>query len=307
MSITRVCCLQYRVREDAPGIVKNCAAILLRDYCRLTTNVLSKLNAQRGYERRLHQLFSSDTNVKVSELEQFHGDLADFAVYQFQYNDNRYKTFAVSNIGPVDIEQFVQHSLDPKYIALREQISDVMRKYLAIFPDDSEPMEQLNDWHMKTFGKALSPSNIARFILSRPAPVYLTDADSLNQEDLDFIYRDLCAATKTYFCLVGYNVGKQYITNQYIPDIPDSKVKILHQNLIIHPTMNVVGMLFGTQMGENYYYGGHWTPVDLPGKESYEKVPPGLINHWMHERIDNYINYMKMEGMDNIHPVYIGK
>lgn len=302
MSVKRAMRLQFRVREDAPDVVKNCAAIFLSDYCGRTASDVASSNYQCGLFKTLDQIITSDTDVHISVLDTYRDKTNSYAVYQFKYKNNKYKTFRVSNTSIHDnISEVMQNK------ALVDKIRDWVRKYSAIFPDEDEPMSELQHWYIKQFGEEASRLRLSKYILARPVPCYITDTDTLNDKDLDYIYNDLRNATKAYLGDVGWSVGKHYINNQYVPDCQDSKVKIVHQNLSEHPNMNAVAVLYGIQMNDNYYYGGHWLIVDLPEKMDCRILNNQceILDHWIRDKVDNYINYMKQEGMENIRPVYM--
>ena len=90
MSVKRAMRLQFRVREDAPDVVKNCAAIFLSDYCGRTAY-------KCGLFRTLDQVVTNDSDVRISTLDTYKDKTGNYAVYQFKYKDNKYKTFRVSN------------------------------------------------------------------------------------------------------------------------------------------------------------------------------------------------------------------
>lgn len=302
MSVKRAMRLQFRVREDAPDVVKNCAAIFLSDYCRRTASEAAASNYKCGLFRTLDQVVTNDSDVRISTLDTYNDKTGNYAVYQFKYKDNKYKTFLVSNASIQDSLSTVMQNQ-----ALIDKIRDWIRKYSAIFPDEGEPMSELQDWYTKQFGEATSRIGLAKYILARPVPCYITDENSLEEQDVEYIYNDLRDATKAYLGDVGWNVGKHYINNQYVPDCPDSKVKIIHQNLFEHPDMNTIAVLYGIQMNDDYYYGGHWLVVDMPWKKDCRTLDnqDELLDHWVRDKVDNYVNYMKQEGMDNINPVYM--
>ena len=101
MSVKRGLRLQCRVRDDAPDIIKNSAAALFSDFCKRTCPYITMINSSSGYIRPLDALMTNDTNVRVSVLENIPDKLGDFVVYQFQYKDNKHKTFALSNTGDI--------------------------------------------------------------------------------------------------------------------------------------------------------------------------------------------------------------
>ena len=308
MPVKRGLRLQFRVRDNAPVVVKNCAAILLSDFCKKTCPYISMINTNNGYVRSLEDLLTEDTNVRISVLENIHDKLGEFAVYQFQYKDNKYKTFALSNIDSFPLSKEKVSESDG--IALSNKLDKVAQKYNAIFPDESEQMSALAEWYSHQLGKEItriSGADMAKYILIRVVPVYLATSDTLDCDDLTFIYQDLHGAIFSYLSSVGYAVGKHYVTNQYIPDIPDSEIKVVHQNLFEHPEFNVIGVLHGLQVDDDYCYGGTWTIVDFPNKKvcNSNLVKKDALDLWIHEKIDNYINYMKQEGVENIKPVYL--
>lgn len=302
MSVKRAMRLQFRVREDAPDVVKNCAAIFLSDYCGRTASDVASSNYQCGLFKTLDQIITNDTDVHISVLDTYRDKTSSYAVYQFKYKNNKYKTFRVSNASIHDnISEVMQNKM------LVDKIRGWIQKYSAIFPDESEPMSELQDWYTKQFGENASRLGLSKYILARPVPCYITNMNALDDKDLDYIYNDLHNTTKAYLVDVGWSVGKHYINNQYVPDCQDSKVKIVHQNLFEHPDMNTIAVLYGIQMNDDYYYGGHWLVVDLPEKMDCRTLNNQceLLDHWVRAKVDNYINYMKQEGMENIHPVYL--
>lgn len=302
MSVKRAMRLQFRVREDAPDVVKNCAAIFLSDYCGRTASNVAASNYQCGLFITLDQVITGDSDVRISTLDTYQDETGNYAVYQFKYKDNKYKTFRVSNASIQDnIPKVMQNK------PLVEKIRGWIQKYSTIFPNEDEPMSELQDWYTKQFGEETSRLGLAKYILARPVPCYITDTDALDKEDIDYIYHDLRNATKAYLGDVGWNVGKHYINNQYVPDCQDSKVKIIHQNLFEHPDMNTIAVLYGIQMNDDYYYGGHWLVVDMPWKKDCRTLDNQceLLDHWVRDKVDNYVNYMKQEGMDSINPVYM--
>ena len=308
MSVKRGLRLQCRVRDDAPVTIKNAAAIIFSDFCKKTCPYISMINSSKGYIRSLDALMTTDTDVRVSVLENIHDKLGNFAVYQFQYKDNKYKTFALSNTGDAPINEKDFSESDGS--ALKDKLNKVVQKYSAIFPDEHDQMTALAEWYTKQSGNEtthLSSSDLAKYILVRVVPTYLATSTKLNDDDLTFIYTDLHSAMRSYLMTVGYDVGKHYITNQYVPDIQDSQIKNVHQNLFEHPKLNVIGVMHGLQIDDDYYYGGTWSFADLPNRESCDDnaTQRNMLDRWVREKINNYVHYMKQEGMDNIHPVYL--
>ena len=308
MSIKRGLRLQCRVRDDAPDIIKNSAAALFSDFCKRTCPYITMINSNNGYIRPLDALMTNDTNVRVSVLENIPDKLGDFAVYQFQYKDNKHKTFALSNTGDIPFNKKDLSKSDG--LALRDKLDRVTQKYSAIFPDEQEQLVALIEWYTKQSGKKiiqLYGPDLAKYMLVRVVPTYLATSEKLDSDDLTYVYTDLHAAIRSYLMTVGYAVGKYYVANQYVPDIQDSPIKIIHQNLFEHPKLNVIGITHGLQIDDDYYYGGTWSFVDLPNREPCDDDPvqKNMLDLWIRGKINNYINYMKQEGMDNIHPVYL--
>lgn len=298
----RAMLLQFRVCEKAPELVKNCASTFLRNFLKGAAEHLFNRNYDVDYIASLDKLVTLDSDVQVSLLEKLSGKLENFAAYQMQYKDNRYKTYMFANI-PNKHDQLSVQDCKSATVAFK----NLATKYNAIFPSTEEQMHVLMEWYAECLGREFLPTDIANYILVKIVPLYLTDTEDLDHDELQFIYADMYASVKEYLRQVGYSVGKQFITNQYVPVVPDSKIQILHQNLYIHPSMNAICVLFGIQIYNKYYYGGSWMLVDLPNRE-HTKITikdHKCLNTWIRERIDGYISYMKKEGVDEIYPVYV--
>lgn len=211
MSVKRAMRLQFRVREDAPDVVKNCAAIFLSDYCGRTASDVAASNYKCGLFRTLDQVVTNDSDVRISTLDTYNDKTGNYAVYQFKYKDNKYKTFRVSNTSIQDSLSTVMQNQ-----ALIDKIRDWIRKYSAIFPDEGEPMSELQDWYTKQFGEATSRIGLAKYILARPVPCYITDGNSLEEQDVEYIYNDLRDATKPILeMLVGMLGNTTSITSTF--------------------------------------------------------------------------------------------
>lgn len=305
MPVKRVMYLQFRVKETAPNFVKDCAASLCQSFLAVSAPLTSLFNNKCGECRTLNHLVSADSDVKLTPMETISDENAAFTVYQLAYQNNKNKTFALSN------DNQLPDCINNISSALKKKLSDATKKYEAIYGDHAS-MESLVDNLRSKYSFDLmndkSPQvMMSKFILARPVPAFLSQDTTLDQEEITTIFQELCSSTTAFMASIGYSNAEYYLNNSYVPVVePNSTIKVQHLNLYKHPKFDVIGLYFGVEIGEQYYYGGYWFHCQI-GRHRRPNAPRHVkeMDEWARERITNYVNYVKKEGLDNVVPVFL--
>lgn len=309
MTIDRRVYLQFRVRPDAPWYVKDSATAVCQNFIRnIQNNVIMVNNTFLNH----NHLFTDDSDIKITLLKDIKRDVISTKFYELCYRDNRHKSFVhtdyVSDTADYSSEDLTKYMNSSKFQGDLKSTVEYLTKLSAIYPlaEDS-----IQEWMRMRDSQELNKVMVSEYILNRLVPCYILKDQDVTEDDMIQVYQDLIMSSIYYMMQVGYYGIQKFYTNDYIPVYPDTSIQIKHVNVLELPEDDVVGIFYGIEVGDKYFYGGDYVRAKIrPGNQEVRKPDEEFIkkiNQWVTDRTDRYINYLKREGVNAIavHPGHI--